>query len=129
MNLFNLSLKLKGFPIHKAKLALEKIKVLSPKEKTQYILDKRTEIVTHHLQHNPFYKKFAAHANVKDWNSIPVLTKRDLQQPLNNRLSSGFTKKNCQINNTSGSSGYPLSFAKDQFSHALSWAVFMDRYR
>ena len=114
MNLFNLSLKLKGFPIHKAKLALEKIKVLSPKEKTQYILDKRTEIVTHHLQHNPFYKKFAAHANVKDWNSIPVLTKRDLQQPLNN---------------TSGSSGYPLSFAKDQFSHALSWAVFMDRYR
>lgn len=103
--------------------------MLSPKEKTQYILDKRTEIVTHHLQHNPFYKKFAAHANVKDWNSIPVLTKRDLQQPLNNRLSSGFTKKNCQINNTSGSSGYPLSFAKDQFSHALSWAVFMDRYR
>lgn len=129
MNLFELSLKLKGFPIKEAKLALEKINGFSNEEKAQYILDKRTAIVNHHLQYNSFYKSFATHANVEDWNSIPVLTKRDLQQPLNNRLSEGFSTKNCQVNNTSGSSGYPLSFAKDPFSHALSWAIFMDRYR
>lgn len=128
MNLFELSLKLKGFPIKKAKLALEKINAMSAKEKEQDIIDKRTAIVNHHLNNNLFYKSFAKKANVEDWNSIPVLTKRDLQQPLNNRLSEGFLTKNCQVNNTSGSSGYPLSFAKDQFSHALSWAIFMDRY-
>ena len=128
MNLFNLSLKLKGFPIKKAKLALEEINGFTYEEKEKHILSKRLEIVNHHLQHNSFYKLFAANANVKDWNSIPVLTKRDLQQPLSNRLSHNFTIKNCQVNSTSGSSGYPLIFAKDQFSHALSWAIFMDRY-
>lgn len=128
MNLFNLSLKLKGFPIKRAQLALEKITALNTTEKGQYILDKRTEIINHHLQYNAFYKAFTANSNMKDWNSVPVLTKLDLQQPLNYRLSKGYSKKNCQINNTSGSSGYPLSFAKDQFCHALSWSVFMDRY-
>ena len=128
MNLFNLSLKLKGFPIGKAKLALKKINVLTIEEKEQYILSKKKEIVNYHLEHNTFYKSFANGANVIDWNSIPVLSKRDLQQPLINRLSSGFSTKNCQVNNTSGSSGYPLSFAKDKFSHALSWAIFNDRY-
>ena len=128
LNLFDLSLKLKGFPIKKAKLALKAIIDLTPIEKEHYILNKRTEIVNYHLKYNHFYKSFAANANVKNWTSIPVLTKRDLQQPLTNRLTQGYTKKNCQINNTSGSSGYPLSFAKDQFCHALSWSIFMDRY-
>ncbi|WP_034060340.1 phenylacetate--CoA ligase family protein [Lacinutrix jangbogonensis] len=128
MNLFDLSLKLKGFPIKKAKLVLEKISALNTTEKEQHIIDKRIAILTYHLKCNSFYKSFATDAHVKNWNSIPILTKRDLQQPINNRLSEGFSSKNCQINNTSGSSGYPLSFAKDQFSHALSWAIFMDRY-
>ncbi|WP_452225490.1 phenylacetate--CoA ligase family protein [Lacinutrix chionoecetis] len=128
MNLFELSLKLKGFPIKKAKLALEKIILLSTTEKADYILNKRQAIVAHHLQHNAFYKSFIGNVDVTDWNAIPVLSKRDLQQPLNNRLSQGYSTKNCQVNSTSGSSGYPLTFAKDQFCHALSWAIFMDRY-
>ncbi|WP_299382916.1 phenylacetate--CoA ligase family protein [uncultured Lacinutrix sp.] len=128
LNLFDLSLKLKGFPIKKAKLALENIKALNAKDKEQYVLNKRAKIVEYHLEHNPFYKSFVSNANAKDWNSIPVLTKRNLQQPLKNRISKGYSEKNCQINNTSGSSGYPLSFAKDQFCHALSWSIFMDRY-
>ncbi len=56
------------------------------------------------------------------------MTKRDLQQPLNNRLSDGFTTKNVYINKTSGSSGDPFIFAKDKFCHALTWAGFIDRY-
>ena len=129
MNLFNLSLKLKGFPIKKAQLALEKIKAFTAEEKPQQIHHKRIAIINYHLENNSFYKKFATNIDVKDWNTIPVLTKRDLQQPLKNRLSKGFSYKNCQVNSTSGSSGYPLTFAKDQFSHALSWAIFMDRYQ
>jgi phenylacetate-CoA ligase len=129
LNLFELSLKLKGFPIQKAKAALEDINAFTTEAKENHIINKRTAIVNYHLQNNPFYKLFAMNANSGDWNSVPVLTKRDLQQPLNNRLSKGYTVRNCQVNSTSGSSGYPLTFAKDQFSHALSWAIFMDRYR
>lgn len=126
MNLFNLSLKFNGFPITKAKNLLKIIQ--NEKDFTPYVETKKQEIVSYHLTHNPFYKTFAKNTNPLDWNSIPVLTKRDLQQPLMNRLSNGFSKKNIYINKTSGSSGDPFIFAKDTFCHALSWAGFMDRY-
>lgn len=129
MKLFELSLKLKGFPIKEAKAKLTNINKLTPVELEAYILKQREAIVNYHLENNTFYNSFATNVNSKKWDSLPVLSKRDLQQSLNNRLSHGFTEKNCQINNTSGSSGYPLSFAKDSFCHALSWAIFIDRYR
>lgn len=128
MNLFELSLKLKGFPIEEAKSKLNIIKILKSEALETHIKKQREAIVKYHLEHNSFYKSFTKKSNTSDWSKIPVLSKRDLQQPLLNRLSQGFSKKNCQINNTSGSSGNPLSFAKDKFCHALSWAVFMDRY-
>ncbi|PKQ45743.1 phenylacetate--CoA ligase family protein [Confluentibacter flavum] len=126
MNLFDLSLKFNGFPIEKAKTALKAIQ--NEKEFTSYIETKKQDIVSYHLKYNPFYKTFAKNADTLDWNSIPVMTKRDLQQPLMNRLSEGFSKKNVYINKTSGSSGDPFIFAKDRFCHALTWAGFIDRY-
>jgi len=33
------------------------------------------------------------------------------------------------VNKTSGSSGHPFVFAKDKASHALTWAVIMDRFQ
>ena len=59
----------------------------------KYQTKRKNEIVNFHLKHNPFYKSFAKKANPNDWNSIPIMTKRDLQQPLNKRLSKGFDIK------------------------------------
>jgi phenylacetate-CoA ligase len=126
LNLFNLSLKFNGFPISEAKNVLKTIQ--NEADFHGYLEYKKQEIVTFHLKHNPFYKKFAEDADISDWNSVPVMTKRDLQQPLINRLSEGFSKKNVYINKTSGSSGDPFIFAKDKFCHALTWAGFQDRY-
>ncbi|MGE5943601.1 MAG: phenylacetate--CoA ligase family protein [Flavobacteriales bacterium] len=126
MKLFELSLKFNGFPIEKAKSVLKAIQ--NEHDFSTSIETKKQEIVSYHLNHNPFYKTFAKNANVLDWNSIPIMTKRDLQQPLENRLSEGFSRKNVYINKTSGSSGDPFIFAKDKFFHALTWAGFIDRY-
>ena len=126
MNLFNLSLKFNGFPITKAKNLLKIIQ--NEKDFASYVESKKQEIVSYHLNHNPFYKTFAKNADISNWNRIPVMTKRDLQQPLINRLSEGFTKKNVHINKTSGSSGNPFIFAKDKFCHALTWAKITDFY-
>lgn len=128
MSLFNLSLKFNGFPIDEAKMHFKTMESLNEYETKNYIESKKWDIVNYHLEHNPFYKKFAKNANLLDWESLPVMTKSDLQQPLQNRLSTGFTTKNTHINKTSGSSGTPFIFAKDKFCHALTWAVFMDRY-
>ncbi|MFD0834725.1 phenylacetate--CoA ligase family protein [Mariniflexile aquimaris] len=128
LNLFNISLKINGFSIKKAKTVLESIQKKNDSELSANIEAKKQDIVAYHLTHNPFYKTFAKGANPKDWNSIPVMTKRYLQQPLIHRLSDGFTAKNVYINKTSGSSGDPFIFAKDKFCHALTWAGFIDRY-
>lgn len=128
MNLFNLTLKLKGFPIEKAKEDLIAIQSKTETEYYTYLNLRKEFIVNHHLKHNAFYKKIAAGVDANDWNTLPVIKKSDLQTPLNERLSDGFTRKNCHIHKTSGSSGTPLIFAKDKYTHAISWANFMDRY-
>ncbi|WNH13964.1 phenylacetate--CoA ligase family protein [Thalassobellus suaedae] len=128
LNLFDFSLKIKGFPIDEAKRFLKTIQNKKEVDFTTYTEAKKLDIVTYHLKHNTFYNAFAKNINAQDWNSIPVMTKHDLQQPLQQRLSDGFTTKNVYINKTSGSSGDPFIFAKDKFCHALTWACFIDKY-
>lgn len=128
MNLFNLSLALKGFPLKETNALLKSIQDLNEDQYSNYLNHQKQAIVAYHLKHNPFYKTFAKTANLNDWNSIPVMTKRDLQQPLLNRLSEGFSKKKVFVNKTSGSSGDPFIFAKDKFCHALTWSGVFNRY-
>lgn len=128
MKIFNLSLQFNGFPIKKTEVVLKDIQDRNTTEFNACLESKKQDIVSYHLKNNSFYKSFAKDANPLDWNSIPVMTKQHLQQPLLNRLSDGFNKKNVYINKTSGSSGNPFIFAKDKFCHALTWSVFIDRY-
>ncbi|MFB9055244.1 phenylacetate--CoA ligase family protein [Mariniflexile ostreae] len=128
MKLFDLSLLINAFPIKKGKTALTAIQSQNEKAFATYIKLQKQTIVSYHLKHNPFYKTFAKSANPHNWETIPIMCKKDLQQPLKSRLSDGFTEKNSYINKTSGSSGTPFIFAKDKFCHALTWSVFMNRY-
>lgn len=128
MKLFDLSLKLKGFPIKEAKRHLKSIQNKNDKDFESYLETKKQDIIAYHLKHNAFYKVFAKQASPKDWNSIPVMTKHDLQHPLQSLLSDGFTTNNIYIDKTSGASGTPFIFSKDKFCHALTWAVIQDRF-
>jgi len=128
LNLFDLSLQLNGFPIRKAKRVLKSIQEQNEIDFKNYANTSKRAIVAYHLEHNPFYKTLAKKVNPDDWNSVPVMTKRNLQHPLSERLSEGFTVKNVYVNKTSGSSGDPFIFAKDKFCHALTWAVIQNRF-
>lgn len=122
MKLFDLSLKIAGFPMKEAQKQFDEILKVSENDYEAFIEKKKTEIVKFHLEHNSFYRSLCTGKDVKNWNDLPVLTKADLQQPLSQRLSDGYTEKNVFVNKTSGSSGTPFIFAKDKFSHALTWA-------
>lgn len=128
MKLFDLSLQLNGFPIKKARGHLKNIQQINDQEFENYVENKKKEIVLYHLEHNSFYKSFGSKIDYKDWSSIPVMTKQDLQRPLIERLSKGFVAKNVYVNKTSGSSGDPFIFAKDKYAHALTWAEIQDRF-
>ncbi|WP_439152085.1 phenylacetate--CoA ligase family protein [Winogradskyella sp.] len=128
MRLFDFSLKINGFDIDKAKIELAKIQEKDDLTFSKYIKDQKKEIISYHLQNNPFYKSFGRSINNEDWNSVPILTKRHLQCPISQRLSAGYTSKNVYLNKTSGSSGDPFVFAKDKWCHAMTWAEITNRF-
>jgi len=107
---------------------LEKIRSLSEDDFERHTLEKRKEIVDYHLKHNQSYREFAGKTTVENWTEFPVMTKKEFQKPLTERLSEGFTPKTVYVNKTSGSSGDPFIFAKDKFCHALTWANIIHRF-
>ena len=128
-NIFNLSLQLNGFPIKKAQAEFEKILSIPEADFENYVLQKKLEIVNYHLSNNNSYLKIVGKTECKDWNDLPIMTKKDFQKPLSERLSKRFTTKNVYVNKTSGSSGEPFVFAKDKFCHALTWANIINRFK
>lgn len=117
-----------GFAIDKAKSLLSEIKSKSDVEFREYVNQQKQSILSYHLTNNPFYSKFGGAITLGNWDSVPIMTKRHLQQPLEQRLSKGYSKKNTFVNKTSGSSGDPFIFAKDKWCHAMTWAEIIDRF-
>lgn len=128
IRLFDISLQLNGFPIKKAKAELDKIVHFSEQEYALFLESKKKEIVDFHLKNNSFYKELVGNTNVENWKDLPILNKQNLQKPLEERLSEGYSKSNIYLNKTSGSSGTPFVFAKDNYSHALTWSSNIMRF-
>ena len=126
--LFDLSLRLSGFPIREAKAELQKIVAFSEKEHEVFVENKKQEIVNFHLQNNLFYKDLVGMTTFTNWEDLPILNKKNLQKLLQQRLSEGYSPKNSYVNKTSGSSGTPFIFAKDKYCHALTWASNIYRF-
>lgn len=127
-NIFNLTLRLNGFPIGKAAKELDRILAIPDSEYAAYIERRKHEIFDFHLQHNAYYKAFIGDMPIARWEDIPVMRKIDFQRPLKERLSTGYSESSVYINKTSGSSGDPFVFAKDKFCHALIWANIQRRF-
>lgn len=126
ISIFDISLQLNGFPIKKAKAEMDKIVNLSPEEYAVFLQNKKKEIVNFHLQNNSFYQQLVGNKTDLKWEDLPILNKQNLQKPLEERLSKGYSRKNIYLNKTSGSSGTPFVFAKDKYCHALTWtSIFM----
>jgi len=127
MNITDFSLKLNGFPIKEAQNKLYEIQNISEQNYNTYINKAKSDIVSFHLKNNSFYKSVCKNGFTA-WDKLPILTKSDLQFPLKDRLSNGYTLQNVYVNKTSGSTGNPFYFAKDKFSHALTWSIIQNRF-
>ena len=123
-----MSLRFNGFPIKEATAELDKILAISDIEYNNYINQKKKEIVEYHLKHNKSYQNFVGKKAFENWDELPVMTKKEFQKPLSERLSEGFSPSTVYVNKTSGSSGDPFIFAKDKFCHALTWSNIIYRF-
>ena len=128
MRLFDFSLRFNGFKIDKARAALAQIQAKNIHDFHDYVEQQKFDILHYHIENNQFYKSLLNNTPIEDWNSVPVMTKRDLQIPLKKRLSNDFSLESVYVNKTSGSSGDPFIFAKDKWCHALTWAEITDRF-
>jgi phenylacetate-CoA ligase len=128
LNFFNFTLFLNSFPIKEASVELEKILSISNVDYDNYVNQKKKEIVEYHLKHNKSYQEFVGNNSFDNWDELPIMTKKEFQKQLSERLSKGFTLSNVYVNKTSGSSGNPFVFAKDKFCHALTWSNIINRF-
>lgn len=128
MNLFEFLLEILGYPINSAIRELNKVQNLSIGEFKYFQKNKRWNIYNYHCEKNPFYSNFIKNKSIKKWEDIPILKKRDINIPLSNLISNDYKKRDLRISSTSGSTGVPLIFVKDKFSHAITWALIKNRY-
>lgn len=128
MNLIDISLLLQRYPVRRAKKELLNIQNKYATGTSGYQEAKKWEIFNYHVANNKVYKNFIKPHEINNWENIPLLTKKNIQLPLKERLSDGFTRNKIHLHNTSGSSGTPFYFAKDKFCHAMSWAINYDRF-
>ena len=126
--IFDLSLKISGYPLKKAKKKASEILKIPEIEYADFVGRQQRKIADYHLKNNTFYREICGFDRFESWNDLPVMKKADYQRPLPERISDGFSKKDIYINKTSGSGGYPMVFAKDKFCHALVWANTIRRF-
>lgn len=128
MNLFTTMLRFQGYPIGQAVEEVAGIQSMPPDQFRAYVTRQCWAMASFHHQHNRMYRGLVGNALPERWEDLPVMTKKDLQQPLSNTLSTGYQDGNTYRNSTSGSSGTPFSFSKDKHSHAIMWALYFERY-
>ena len=121
-------MKILGYNFFKAQKNINDYKLLSNDESIEWQRKIKWNIAFFHFTHNDIYKSKVGPIFPDKWDDLPVMEKKDFQNSWNNILTKGFSKKNLYIASTSGSSGTPFFYAKNKFSHSMTWALTADRY-
>lgn len=129
MSFQDLVFLLNGYPVLKAGKDINQIRLLKGKDFVDYQQKAKWEIVQHHFTNNPFYRGKVGSEIPTQWSDLPVLEKMDFQLPLQDILANGYEVSKIYTSKTSGSSGHPMYFGRDNYSHARNWSVVIDRYR
>lgn len=128
MSLFENILQFKGYPVSNAKRELAQLQAMGADEFVAWQQNKAWEIARFHYDNNPLYRSLVGSTFPTQWEDLPIVTKKDLQQPLQQIITSGIKLSDCHVGNTSGSTGQPFFYAKDKYAHAMTWAIIADRY-
>ena len=122
MSLFERIYKWRYYDIVKVKSEIESVRALSQADFSHWQECQKWEIASYLYQNNRFYHDMIGEMLPDKWEDLPIVTKQDLQSDLHSLITNGLDPKKLYINNTSGSSGHPLTFAKDYYTQARVWA-------
>lgn len=122
-SLFEIIYKWQHYDIASIVTDIQLLRALSNEDFTKWQEVKKREIAKHHFEGNEFYRKKIGSTLPKTLSDLPIITKPDLQAGLDQLITKPYKLKELYVNNTSGSSGHPLTFAKDYYTQARVWAV------
>ena len=88
--------------------------------------DDLTCIVAFATEHVPYYQR--RFAGISDINALPILTKPDVIEHLDDLLADTANRSEAKIGHTGGSTGKPLAFWYDEAKHELMRAGMMRSY-
>jgi len=111
-----------GVSIDEELQEIKRLKSMPREEFLRWQDRKRWEMARYMYEHNAFYKTLVGERFPDRWEALPVVTKGHLQAPLDRLISEPYKHKRLYKNNTSGSSGHPLTFVKDYRTQARVWA-------
>lgn len=116
------------YPLNEARRELSRIQAMGVDEFKGWQQTKAWQMVRFHHDNNALYRKLVGETLPDRWDDLPIVTKKDLQQPLEQMVTKVVKLADCHVGNTSGSTGIPFFYAKDKMTHAMTWAIISDRY-
>lgn len=130
-NYLKIFLYLNGFSINQGQDFISSLDGVALPERESLQKERALGNFNYHFRNNKYYQSFCESRGFElkygfDWNEVPILTKKDIQKPLEEILSVK-SKKGLYYHNTSGSSGTPFIFAKNKKSHAKALALYLNR--
>ncbi|WP_148224967.1 phenylacetate--CoA ligase family protein [Nitratifractor salsuginis] len=120
--MFELIYKWRYYNIDTIVKEIEMLRSLPKEDFLQWQEKKKWEIAQYLYDNNTFYRDYVGDVFPEKWEELPIITKSDLQIDLDRLISKPYNIKNLYINNTSGSSGHPLTFTKSYYTQARVWA-------
>jgi phenylacetate-CoA ligase len=111
-------LKILGYPVGLARKEFKRVVNFDISEDSQ--IKRCWTIFGYHYKNNPFYRDFVKEIPIK-WTDVPVLKRINLRGDYSTKLPSDINMKEQYLSSTSGSSGDPLFFARDKFTHVMVW--------
>ncbi len=118
-------LKCQGYPVKDALNKLNELKRLNNLQVWQK--EQAWRMVHYHYLNNSGYARFVKDIP-EEWSSLPVLDKDVMRKFAMNDQAKLKNDQKFYFASTSGSTGKPFRFAKDLFSHALTWIYIADCY-
>ena len=122
MSLFELIYKWRHYDVSEALSDIETVRNLPTKEFAVWQEKQRWKVAYYLYENNSFYQELVGEVLPDKWGDLPVVTKDQLQTDISSLVSKPYKLKELYVNNTSGSSGHPLTFAKDYYTQARVWA-------
>lgn len=122
MSLFELIYKWRHYDIGKVMEDIRSVRILGREEFAEWQEKQKWEIALYLYENNVFYRDLVGAEMPAKWEELPIVTKQDLQTGLDRLITKTYDIDKLYVNNTSGSSGHPLTFAKDYYTQARVWA-------